>query len=169
MSGIGSAPRPPMGGQSTTSSENLLSSDLLGAVTGDGINAEYSRAYEDRLSLVGRIRYSRTNASGRAATNIGIGAGFDYFLLGGENQGLRVGPRLEGSFGSLSTVGETNGYGRLALLGEVGYNLVSNGGLTGVLAAGFDLRVAGEQGTDVGFNASGNFSPYVRLGVGWAW
>ncbi len=149
---------------------DMLTTDPIATFTGEGINAEYSRAWRDHLSLVGKARFGRTNAAGGSTTALGVGAGFDYFLVGNadDNRGFRVGPRLEFGVGR-DTVATDSTFTRLSILGEAGYNWVASNGITAILAGGLDFRLAGALGSEIGLNASGDVSPYLRLGIGYAW
>jgi hypothetical protein len=89
-------------------------------------------------------------------------------MLGQYNSGLRIGPRLDLSFGRESST-STSTSARLGLTGEVGYNFISTNGITGMAAFGLGGRVAGDKNEQLSSAVGGEFGPYVKLGVGYSW
>ncbi len=148
---------------------NTLTTDPVGLFGGEGVNAQLSHVYNDDISLIAQGRFSRTNAMTGSLTVFGFGVGFDYYLLGGRNQGLRVGPRADLDFGrdNVTATGET--FTRLGIAGEVGYNWVASNGISAMVGGGLDLRLAGALQDNVALHGSGDLSPYLRLGVGYSW
>jgi hypothetical protein len=147
---------------------NTLVTDAIGAFTGEGVNAQYQRPLSEKISGVLGGHFSRTNTVGGSATSFGAEAGADYFVLGGYNQGLRIGPRAGVNFGGISANDDTNISTRLGLGAELGYNWIGNSGLSAQLAGGLGGRV----GTSVGGlddRLGGDFGPYVRANLGWSW
>jgi len=147
---------------------NTLVTDAIGTFTGIGLNAEYQRPLAEKISGVAGAHYSRTNTVGGSATTFGGTLGADYFLVGGYNQGLRLGPRAGVDFGGVSANGDTNIDARLGLAGELGYNWMGRSGVSLQLAVGAGGRVGGSVG---GLNDQfgGDFGPYLRANVGWSW
>ena len=148
---------------------NTLVTDAVGTFTGIGLNAEYQRPLAEKISGVAGAHYSRTNTVGGSATTFGGTLGADYFLVGGYNQGLRLGPRVGVDVGGVSAnSGDTNIDARVGLAGELGYNWMGRSGVSMQLALGAGGRVGGSVG---GLNDQfgGDFGPYVRANVGWSW
>ncbi len=79
-----------------------LFTNPIGWFSGLGINAELFHAFEDapKFSWVAGARYSATDATNGTASTFGLMGGADWFILGGNNAGLRVGPRLEFAAGA---------------------------------------------------------------------
>jgi hypothetical protein len=147
---------------------NTLVTDAIGSVTGEGLNAEYQRPLSDKISGVVGGHFSRTNTVGGSATAFGASVGADYFLLGGYNQGLRIGPRAGLDFGGVSDNQDTNIDTRLGLGAELGYNWTGSSGLSAQLAGGLGGRVGGSVG-GLDDRFGGDFGPYVKANVGWSW
>jgi hypothetical protein len=170
---FGQGQKLPMGMRSAGPSKNLLLTNPLGWFTGLGVNASYSRAFDglDKVSWVGQARYSSTDSSTGTATTFGVGAGLDWFFYGRNNEGLRIGPRLSGAFGTEDVgTGGTTSFGRLGLSGELGYNFIASNGLAASVAGGVGGRIAGdEQNEDFANFTGGEFGPYLQLGIGYGW
>jgi hypothetical protein len=168
---VGRGEKAPLGMRRGGPSANMLTTNPVGWFNGIGVNATYSRALErfDKISWVGQARYSRTSGSNGNVTAFGLGGGADYYLMGRNNEGLRIGPRLSTSFGSEDFGGETS-FGMVGLSGEIGYNFVATNGLAASAYGGFGGRVAGDdQNEEWEDFTGGEFGPYVGLGLGYAW
>jgi hypothetical protein len=148
---------------------NTLVTNPIGYFTGLGVNAELYRVLEPRFSWVAGARYSTTDATNGTATTFGLMGGADFFVIGRNNEGLRIGPRVEFALGREDFQGRTT-FARMGLSGEVGYNFVATNGITGLLAGGLGGRVAGDSENDnfAGFTG-GEFGPYFKVGVGYSW
>ena len=149
---------------------NTLTTNAIGWFSGLGVNAELSHALESipKISWVAGARYSTTTATNGKATALGVMGGADWFLIGRNNEGLRIGPRLELSVGREDFQGETT-FGRLGFSGELGYNFIASNGITGLLAGGLGMRIAGDENPEFDSFTGGEFGPYVKLGVGYSW
>lgn len=148
---------------------NTLLSNPVGWFNGIGINAELFHSFAPRLSWVGGARYSTTDASNGNASTFGVMAGVDLFAIGRNNEGLRIGPRLELAAGRETFQGTTS-YGRMGLSGELGYNFIASNGITGVLAGGFGGRIAGDSKNESYESfTGGELGPYLKLGIGFSW
>jgi hypothetical protein len=147
-----------------------LLTNAIGWFSGLGVNAELSRALDDipRISWVAGARYSSTSATNGTATALGLMGGADWFIIGHNNEGLRIGPRLELALGREDFQGTTT-FGRLGFSGELGYNFIASNGITGSLAAGLGMRVAGNNNAEFDGFTGGDFGPYVKLGIGYSW
>ncbi len=96
-------------------------------------------------------------------------AGADLFIIGRNNEGLRIGPRLELAAGRERFQGSTT-FARLGMSGELGYNFIATNGITGLLAAGVGGRVAGNDKNDEFASfVGGEFGPYLKFGLGYSW
>jgi hypothetical protein len=148
---------------------NTLISNPIGYFTGLGFNVEYFRALIPKVNWSAGARYSKTDASNGTATTFGVMGGADWFMIGRNNEGLRIGPRVELALGRENFEGSTT-FARMGLSGEVGYNFISTRGLTGLLAVGLGGRVAGDSAND-NFESftGGEFGPYMKLGLGYSW
>jgi hypothetical protein len=148
---------------------NTLMTNPIGYFTGLGFNLEYFRAFMPRVNWSAGARYSTTDATNGNATTFGLMGGADLFVIGRNNEGLRIGPRVELAIGRETFQGETT-FARMGLSGEVGYNFIATNGLTGILAAGIGGRVAGDNANE-NFQSftGGEFGPYVKLGLGFSW
>ncbi|HEX9051290.1 MAG TPA: hypothetical protein VF841_12230, partial [Anaeromyxobacter sp.] len=151
---------------------NTLVSNPLGWFSGLGVNAEYERPFEqaDKFSWIAAARYARANATNGNITTLGLGAGADLFLYGRNNEGIRIGPRLELALGSENVQGSTT-FARLGLSGEIGYDFIASSGLTAEVAGGLGGRLAGDAKNDENFASftGGSLGPYLKLGVGFSW
>jgi hypothetical protein len=168
---VGQGEKVPLGMRRGGPVNNMLTTNPIGWFNGFGVNATYSRALDrfDKVAWVGQARYSRTSGSNGNVTAFGVGGGADYFVIGKNNEGLRLGPRLSGSFGSEDFGGETS-FAMLGLSGELGYNFVATNGLAATFAGGFGGQIAGdEQNEEWEDFTGGDFGPYVALNLGYAW
>jgi hypothetical protein len=150
---------------------STLVTNPIGWFSGLGMNAEYARPVEafPRLSWVIGARFSRTDATNGRVSAFGLGGGTDLFLIGGRNEGLRIGPRLELAFGTEDIQGRTT-FGRVGASGELGYNFIASNGITALGAVGLGGRLAGDEQND-SFTSftGGDFGAYVKLGLGYSW
>jgi hypothetical protein len=148
-----------------------LVTNPVGWFNGLGVNAELFGAIKPapKFSWSAGARYSQTDASNGEATTFGAMGGVDWFIIGQNNEGLRVGPRLEVAAGREEFEGDTT-FARLGLGGEVGYNFVATNGVTGLVAGGLGGRVAGdEENEDFASFVGGEFGPYLKFGLGYSW
>jgi hypothetical protein len=149
--------------------KNSITGNAIGLFMGDGVNADYARAIEGRLAGVVAARFSRTDSSAGQATKYGFSAGADYFLLGRNNEGLRVGPRLNFDF-STAEAGDTDADGgRLGAAAEAGYNWISTRGLTAQAALGWEERLAGAVHSDDDGDRGSRDGAYVKVNLGYSW
>lgn len=148
---------------------NTLITNPIGYFTGLGFNVEYFRAMQPKISWMAGARYSTTDASNGEATTFGLEGGIDLFVVGRNNEGLRVGPRVELAIGRENFQGNTT-FARMGLGGELGYSFVATNGLSGVLAGGIGGRVAGDDANE-NFQSftGGEFGPYLKVGLGFSW
>ncbi len=161
--GMGMRPSGPVG--------YTLVTNPFGWFNGLGVNAELYGAFADapKFSWVAGARYSNTDATNGTASTFGAMAGVDLFIIGRNNEGLRIGPRAEVAAGREKFQGSTT-YARLGLSGELGYNFIATNGITGLLAAGLGGRVAGDDKNDQFASfVGGEFGPYLKAGVGYSW
>ena len=149
---------------------NTLSTNPLGWFSGLGVNLSYTRPFRwDRASWGTSGRYSRTNASNGKVTSFGLGTGVDLFVFGRSNEGLRIGPRLDLSFGRETIQGSTD-FARLGASGELGYNFIASNGVSASVAGGYGGRLAGDaQEEDFTSYTGGEDGPYMKLGLGYSW
>ena len=145
-----------------------LLTNPIGWFNGVGINAEAFGSILPKVSWVGGARYSSTDATNGNATTFGVEGGADYFIIGRNNEGLRVGPRVEVAFGRESFQSGTN-FGWLGMSGEVGYNFIATNGITGAVAGGLGGRISGHKRENFASFTGGEFGPYLKLGVGYSW
>lgn len=147
---------------------NSLTMDPIGLFIGEGINLTYWRPVSPKVTLLGAARYSRIDVrENGSTTSAGITVGGDYFMIGANNEGFRIGPRVEAGVGG-ETFGESDVSGSLGLGGELGYNWIAANGITAGLAAGLRGKVAGS--TLSGDRPStAAFGPYGRLNIGYSW
>jgi hypothetical protein len=150
---------------------NTLTTNPIGWFSGLGVNADYHHPFEPeaRFSYVIRGWYSRVSASNGDVSTFGTGAGADMYMIGGRNEGLRLGPRLVLAFGRESIQGTTD-FARLGASGEIGYDFIAASRLSGSVAGGYGGRLAGDASNDnfASFTA-GETGPYVTFGVGYSW
>jgi hypothetical protein len=146
-----------------------LVTNPVGWFTGVGINAEGFGSIVPKVSWVGGLRYSKTDASSGTVNTFGVEGGADYFLYGRNNEGLRIGPRLELAVGR-ETFQDTTNFAWMGLSGEVGYNFIATNGITGLASVGVGGRIAGdERDDDFSSFTGGEFGPYAKLGIGYSW
>lgn len=145
-----------------------LTTNPVGWFTGLGVNAELFGRLLPNLSWVGGAQYSRTEATNGTVDTVGIEGGADYFLIGKNNEGLRVGPRMELAFGRESFQTSTN-FAWLGLSGEIGYNFIATNGITGMVSAGFGGRIAGDKQENFSSLTGGELGPYAKVGIGYSW
>ena len=160
--GVGTTRRGPV--------QNTLFTDPLGWFSGLGVNASYTRPFRwDRASWIAGARYSRTNATNGHVTSFGLGTGADLFLYGRNNEGIRLGPRLDFSFGREEFDTSTD-FARLGVSAELGYNYIAASGISAAVMGGYGARLAGDE-QDENFTSytGGEDGPYLRLGVGYSW
>ncbi len=151
-----------------------LFTNPIGWFSGLGINATLFHSFADapKFSWVAGARYSATDSTNGTASTFGAMGGADWFILGGHNEGLRIGPRLELAAGQerFGTGAATNTFARLGLSGEVGYNFLATNGISGTAAVGLGGRVAGDSKNE-NFSSfvGGEFGPYLSVGLGYSW
>lgn len=151
-----------------------LYTNPVGWFSGLGINAQLFHAFEDapKFSWVAGARYSATDATNGTASTFGLMGGADWFALGGHNEGLRIGPRVELAAGRerFGTGSDNNTFARLGLSGEVGYNFLASNGISGTAAIGLGGRIAGDSKNE-NFSSfvGGEFGPYLSVGLGYSW
>ena len=160
---MGMRPRGPVG--------YTLVTNPVGWFSGLGMNVELFGAFMDapKFSWVAGARYSEADATNGTASTFGGMAGADLFIIGRNNEGLRIGPRLELAAGRERFQGSTT-FARLGMSGELGYNFIATNGITGLLAAGVGGRVAGNDKNDEFASfVGGEFGPYLKFGLGYSW
>src|SRR6266540_3639902 len=160
---MGMRPRGPVG--------YTLVTNPVGWFSGLGMNVELFGAFMDapKFSWVAGARYSKADATNGTASTFGGMAGADLFIIGRNNEGLRIGPRLELAAGRERFQGSTT-FARLGMSGELGYNFIATNGITGLLAAGVGGRVAGNDKNDnFASFVGGEFGPYLKVGLGYSW
>lgn len=160
-----------MGTTSRGDVKNTVTTDALGLISGSGLNATLSRSMTPKWSFVGGANYARTATPVGAATAFGLRAGADYFILGEHNEGLRIGPRVDLSFGA-DTVGAVGGFAGVGAAAEVGYNWISSRGLTAGAGLGMHAGMGGGSATlnSLGDRiGQGNVGPYLDLNLGYSW
>jgi hypothetical protein len=166
---VGATPRTMMGFRRNGQPfQNTVTTNTIGWFTGGiGINADYTRSFEEKFSWTAGASYNQAAVSSANVYNMGFDGGADWYIIGRNNAGLRLGPRFDVSFGR-----ETAGAGvtsRLGITGELGYNFLASNGITGSGAFGLGGRVAGTANDQLSSGAGGEFGPYVKLNVGFSW
>ncbi|HET8539657.1 MAG TPA: hypothetical protein VFL83_07275 [Anaeromyxobacter sp.] len=152
-----------------------LFTNPIGWFSGLGVNAQLFHAFEDapRFSWVAGARYAAADATNGTANTFGAMGGVDWFILGGNNEGLRVGPRVEIAAGRERFGGgetDTNTFARLGMSGEIGYNFLATNGISAMAAVGVGGRVAGDdENDDFASFVGGEFGPYLSVGLGYSW
>ena len=151
----------------------LIVTNPVGWFNGLGINAEMWGALEPapHFSWVAGLRYSGTDTSSGSATTFGAEGGFDWFIVGQHNEGLRLGPRVEVAAGRQHTSSTSSTtFARMGVGGEVGWNFIASNGISGLAAVGVGGRVAGDSANE-NFTSfvGGEFGPYAKVGVGFGW
>jgi hypothetical protein len=167
----GKGPRAPMGMRQRGPVGYTLVTNPIGWFNGLGINAELFGAVErlPKVSWAVGGRFSQADASNGTASTFGAMGGVDLFVIGRNNEGFRIGPRIEVAAGREEFEGDTT-FARMGLSGELGYNFIASNGLTGLVAGGLGGRVAGdEQNEDFASFVGGEFGPYLKLGLGFSW
>jgi hypothetical protein len=167
----GRGTRAPMGMRQRGPVGFTLVTNPIGWFSGLGVNAELFGALEalPKISWAVGGRYSQADVSNGTATTFGAMGGVDWFIIGRNNEGLRLGPRVEVAAGREEIQGDTT-FARMGFGGEVGYNFIASNGLTGLVAGGVGGRVAGdEQNDDFASFVGGEFGPYLKLGLGFSW
>jgi hypothetical protein len=166
---VGSRPRGMMGmSRGGEPFGYTLTTNPVGWFTGIGVNADFAKPFLDKFSWTAGAHYSMSSATSRTLYTLGFLGGADWFILGQNNEGLRVGPRLDVSFGRENSA-STATSARLGMTGEVGWNFIATNGITGEAAFGLGGRVAGDKNEELSSGAGGEFGPYVKLGVGYSW
>ncbi len=170
----GRSPRGGMGMLRRGPAAWTLFTNPIGWFSGLGINATLFHSFEDapKFSWVAGARYSATDATNGTASTFGAMGGADWFILGGHNAGLRIGPRLELAAGQerFGTSTSTSSFARLGLSGEVGYNFLATNGISGTAAIGLGGRVAGsDKNENFSSFVGGEFGPYLSVGLGYSW
>ncbi|WP_041448496.1 hypothetical protein [Anaeromyxobacter sp. Fw109-5] len=149
---------------------NTVVTDPLGWFSGIGVNASYIRPFPwEHASWIASARYSRTNATNGHVTSFGLGTGADLFLYGRNNEGIRLGPRLDFSFGREEFDTSTD-FARLGVAAELGYNFIASNGISAAVMGGYGARLAGDE-QDENFTSytGGEDGPYLKLGLGYSW
>ncbi len=151
-----------------------LFTNPIGWFSGLGVNAQLFHAFEDapKFSWVAGARYAAADATNGTASTFGAMGGADWFILGGNNAGLRIGPRVELAAGRerFGSGNDSNTFARLGLSGELGYNFLASNGISGTAAVGLGGRVAGDSKNE-SFSSfvGGEFGPYLSVGLGYSW
>jgi hypothetical protein len=161
---LGMRPRGPVGWSLVT--------NPVGYFTGIGVNATLFHALEDvpKISWVAGARYSVADATNGTAQTFGILGGVDLFIIGRNNEGVRIGPRVELAAGRETFLSNSTTFARMGLGGEVGYNFVAANGITGGLGLGLGGRVAGDsKNSNFASFVGGEFGPYLNVAVGYSW
>jgi hypothetical protein len=150
---------------------STLVTNPVGWFTGVGVNADYVRSFQTKFNWTAGAHYSQANASGTSSLyEAGFLGGVDWFIIGKNNEGLRVGPRFDVSFGrEADPAGGNSTRARLGITGELGYNFIASNGITGQAAFGLGGRVAGDKNDSLSSSVGGEFGPYGKLGVGYSW
>lgn len=150
--------------------KNTVTTDPVAIITGAGINGQYVRPIRPKLSGVAGANFSRVNAGAGSLTNFGGTLGLDYFAIGHNNEGLRIGPRLNFGLGRDDIASGTT-FGNVGTAGEVGYNYIADSGITAGAAAGMGVRVGTEPNPDtqVGTRAGVRADPYGKVNIGYSW
>jgi hypothetical protein len=161
---LGMRPRGPVGWSLVT--------NPVGYFTGIGVNATLFHALEDapKISWVAGARYSVADATNGTAQTFGILGGADLFIIGRNNEGVRIGPRVELAAGRETFLSNSTTFARMGLGGEVGYNFVAANGITGGLGLGLGGRVAGDsKNSSFASFVGGEFGPYLNVALGYSW
>ena len=147
-----------------------LVTNPVGWFSGLGVNVELFHPLDPKFSWVLGARYSATDVSNGTASTFGALGGVDFFVLGQNNAGLRIGPRIEVAAGRERVSASSTTFARMSLAGEVGYNYIASNGVTALVAGGLGGRVAGDsQNENFSSFVGGEFGPYLKLGLGWSW
>lgn len=149
-----------------------LVTNTIGWFTGMGVNAELSSPLgllSEKFSWVAGAQYATADATSGSIQSFGFMGGADFFAIGQNNEGLRIGPRLSLEFGREDVGTGATTFGRLGLSGEAGYNFIASNGITLQAAVGVGGRVAGDENDDFTSFTGGEFGPYAKLGLGYSW
>ena len=150
---------------------NTLTTDPLATVLGSGVNAQYERPFSPKLSGVAGASFGRLSAGDGAVYRFGGTLGADYFAIGRDNEGLRIGPRVNVGVGR-ETIGSASTFASLGLDGELGYNWIARSGLTAGAAGGLGIVGATSSNQQTLFNrteAGAAFDRYLKLNLGYSW
>lgn len=149
---------------------NTVVTNPLGWFSGLGVNAAYIRPFPwEHASWLASARYSRTNATNGNVSAFGIGTGADLFVFGRNNEGLRIGPRLDLAFGR-ETVQGSSSFARLGVAGEIGFNFIHESGFSSTVGGGWGARLAGDaQDENFSSYTGGEDGPFLKLGMGYSW
>jgi len=153
---------------------NTITTDPLGTALGAGLNAEYSHGVGSKFAVVGGARFARTYAAADFVTNFGVRLGADYFVLGRDNEGLRIGPRVDLSLGNVSGGGQLaageqgTAFRDFGAGAELGYNWIATNGITAGAAAGLMGHTSSATTNEVRI-AGGSFGPYGKINLGYSW
>lgn len=151
---------------------NTLTTDPIGIITGDGLNAQYMRPIAPKVSAVGGASFGRLNAGGGTVSKFGANLGADYFLFGRYNEGLRIGPRLNLGVGRESIVDSPNTFGTFGVTGELGYNFIASNGITAGAAGGLGFVSGGEvsnENVSPGVSTGTRPDTYAKINLGYSW
>lgn len=171
---LGGRPPPP-GTKVRAPASYSLYTNPIGWFTGLGVNAQMFGAIDSapKFSWVTGLRYANADTTNGSASTFGAMAGADWYILGGNNKGMRLGPRLEVAAGRErfgSGDDDTTTFARLGLSGEFGYNFLATNGVSGNAAVGLGGRVAGDsENENFASFVGGDFGPYVSVGLGYSW
>lgn len=147
-----------------------LITNPIGWFSGLGVNAELHGVIPDqeKLSWVAGARFSQTDATNGEVSTFGAMGGIDWYIYGRNNEGFRVGPRVELAAGR-EDFGDNN-FGRMGVGAEVGYSFIALNGITALVAGGLGGRVAGDdENDDFSSFVGGEFGPYAKVGLGFSW
>ena len=143
---------------------NTLTADPVAIITGAGINAQYMRPLDPKLSGVVGANFARAPAAEGRVTNFSAHVGADYYVIGRNNEGLRVGPRLSAGLGR-ETIGESSNFYTFGVAGELGYNWIAENGVTAGAAGGVGSNFAAITNQP----DEDNFAAYAKLNLGYSW
>lgn len=143
---------------------NTITTDPVGLVTGDGLNATYARSLTPKFSGLVGARYSQAQVVAGSLTSFGVNGGVDYYILGQHNEGLRIGPRLEVGFARQAIAEDATTAG-IGLAGEVAYDWIASNGLTAGAGAGLQFELGGNLEQDV----ETDWRPYGKINLGYSW
>jgi hypothetical protein len=174
-SGMGELNRGTVHNSLTTAPLGFLSERTggLGYVTGQGVNVEYMRSVTPKFSAIGGLMLANQDTlTGQRELQGGLNMGVDYFIIGRNNEGLHLGPRLAVTSGGVRTDASTEG--TFGGGGELGYSFISRQGITAGAGIGAMNKVIGA--VDVDRDAAvdttvdtRDFDPYAKLNLGYSW
>lgn len=164
---VSGTPSPLMMGELSDGREvnNTLTTSATGIFLGQGVNATYQRPFWEKISGLAGANFSRTRAADGAVTAFGALVGLDWFIIGQNNEGLRLGPRVDVGFG-FESIGENSNFVSVGLAGELGYNWIASNGITAGVGAGVHGETGGITRTE---SFGGGWYPYGTLNVGYSW